>query len=109
MLRHSMYSMAAALMLLGAGSLWAEEAATAVTLKGTMVCAKCELHEGDMCQDVLKVKDGDKVVLYYLTEGKTAKDFHKNVCHGPKENVSVTGVVGEKDGKKTIEARKIES
>ena len=40
----------------------ADDAAKEVTLKGTMQCAKCSLHEegATKCQDVLTVKDGDK-------------------------------------------------
>jgi hypothetical protein len=47
-------------------------------------------------------------VKYYLTDNKISKTSHKDVCGAPKENVSVTGLVSEKDGKKMIEASKIE-
>ena len=109
MLTQKMWAVAVAAMLLSAGTLWAaDEASKEVTLKGTMECAKCVLHQGDKCQNVLKVKEGDKDVLYYLAQNKVSTDYHKNVCSAPKENVSVTGTVSEKDGKNMIEATKIE-
>lgn len=80
-------------------------AAKEVTLKGTQQCAKCSLHEADKCQDVLTVKEGDKSVNYYLTKGDAVK--HK--CQGTTENVSVTGTVEEKDGKKWVKVSKLEA
>lgn len=79
-----------------------------VTLKGTLTCAKCSLHEGTQCQNVLQVKEGDTTTNYYLLDNKLSKDSHSAVCRGSKEGVSVTGVVSEKDGKKWITASKIE-
>ena len=80
-----------------------------VTLKGTMQCARCSLHESGVtkCADVLTVKDGDKSVNYYITQdGKSKTASH--VCNDSKADVSVTGVVSEKDGKHHIAATKIE-
>jgi len=99
---------AVSFVLAAAGIVVAADAPKEVTLKGTMECAKCELHETKTCQDALKVSEGDKSVIYYLDDNKVAKDYHKNVCTAPKENVTVTGTVSEKDGKKVIEATKIE-
>jgi hypothetical protein len=79
-----------------------------VTLKGTLECAKCVLHEGKACQTVLMVKDGDKTTEYYLVSNQLAKDSHGAVCKTAKENVSVTGTVEEKDGKHWLTADKIE-
>lgn len=79
-----------------------------VTLKGTLTCAKCSLHEGTQCQNVLQVKEGDKTTSYYLMDNTLSKDSHSAVCHAGKEGVSVTGVISEKDGKKWIKAIKIE-
>jgi hypothetical protein len=84
----------------------AEDAST--TLKGTMTCAKCGLHESDKCQSVLQVKDGDSTVNYYIADNDTSKGTHKKVCTDKVENVSITGTVSEKDGKKWITPTKIE-
>ncbi|MGA2498122.1 MAG: DUF6370 family protein [Tepidisphaeraceae bacterium] len=78
------------------------------TLKGTLTCAKCGLKETTECQNVLVVKDGEKTVNYYLTANDVSKGSHGAVCHGPKDNITVTGTVEEKDGKKWITASKIE-
>ncbi|MBI1369180.1 MAG: hypothetical protein GC162_11075 [Planctomycetes bacterium] len=83
------------------------QAGEKVTLTGKMVCAKCALKEASKCQNALIVKDGDKEVTYYLVPNATSKDFHENVCHGPKEGVTVTGEVTEHDGKKMIAATEI--
>ncbi len=76
-----------------------------VTLKGTLICAKCTLHETDACQNVLVVKDGDKETKYYMAKNKLAEDHE--VCSNKVENAQVTGTVEEKDGKMIITATKI--
>ncbi len=99
-------SVAAMAVMLGALSL--ARAAEEVTLKGKLTCAKCECKVTKACQNVLFVKEGEKNVPYYLDDNQISKDYHKNVCKAAKQGVSVTGTVGEKDGKKTIAASKIE-
>ena len=95
-----------AALTLGATSLRAEE--KAVTLSGEGKCAKCALHKSDKCQNVVEVKDGDKVKTYYLT-GDVSKAFHgDNLCSGSK-NVTVTGTPSEKDGKLMLAVSKIEA
>ena len=75
------------------------QAADKVTLTGTAMCAKCALHESAQCQTVLEVKTTDgKVERYYLT----SKMDHDKFCKGKTEDVTVTGTVSEKDGKKYI-------
>jgi hypothetical protein len=76
------------------------------TLKGTITCAKCDLKETDKCNTVIKVKDGDKDVVYYF-DGKTKGKNHKDICQGAKQG-SVTGTVSEKDGKHYIVVSKVE-
>ena len=80
-----------------------------VTLTGTMVCAKCKLHEADKCQNVLQVQKDGKTVNYYLSENKVSTDFHDNICHNDGEKATVTGTVSEKDGKEMMVASKIEA
>jgi hypothetical protein len=81
-------------------------AAGQVTLTGEMVCGKCSLKEGDKCQNVLKVTEGDKETKYYLVDNKTAKDNHEKVCSGPAK-ATVTGKVKEAKGKMTLTAASI--
>jgi len=84
----------------------AEDKKEEKTLKGTITCAKCDLKETDKCQTVIKVKDGDKEIVYYFT-GKNAKKNHGDICQGAKMG-SVTGAVSEKEGKHYVTVSKIE-
>jgi len=78
------------------------------TITGEGKCAKCALHETEKCQNVIQAKEGDKTVTYYLADNDVSKAFHKdNLCKGSKE-VTATGEVSEKDGKKIITASKVE-
>ena len=52
------------------------------TLEGKIVCSKCKLKETADCGNVLQVKEGDKVVNYYLTDSGKGADYH--VCSGEK-------------------------
>ena len=79
-----------------------------VTLKGTILCAKCVLKETKTCTTAIQVKEGDKVVTYYLDDKGHKEDYHEKVCGGDKAEGSVTGVVVEKDGKKWIKPSKVE-
>jgi hypothetical protein len=77
-----------------------------VTLKGTITCAKCDLKLEKKCHTVIKVKEGDKDVVYYLDD-KSAKEHHKKICTEAKEG-SVTGKVSKKGDKMIITATKVE-
>jgi hypothetical protein len=82
-----------------------------VKLEGTMVCAKCGLKEEGVrrCTNALQVKDGEKIVTYYLNDKGNGEDYHEGLCGGgKKEGVKVTGTVDEKDGKKWVKATKVE-
>lgn len=76
-------------------------------LEGELVCPKCVLKEADKCGNALKVKDGDKTVVYYLDDKGAKEDYHK-MCCTKATPATVTGTVSEKDGKKTIKATKVE-
>ena len=93
-----------------AGLARADDAKPEQTLKGTLACAKCVLHDKDatQCQSVLQVKDGDKTTSYYLTDNDVAKKTHPKCCTKAVENVTVTGTTEEKDGKVWLAASKIE-
>src|ERR1700677_1823006 len=73
-------------------------AAEEETIKGDALCTKCELHETDKCSTAIRTADGK---IYYAENNDIAKAFHKNICQGPGKVVA-TGIVKEKDGKKTI-------
>ena len=96
-----------AIMLVLALAVNAEEKKKEVTLKGTLTCAKCDLKKESKCMTVLVVKDGDKETIYYLDD-KAGKDNHKKICTEAKSDISVTGTVEDKDGKKTITVSKID-
>ena len=76
-----------------------------VTLKGTILCAKCELKETDDCMNAIRVKEDGKDVVYYFDDKGKKESYHKKVCRKPAEG-SVTGTVSEKDGKKYIKPDK---
>ena len=101
--------LAAVVLLAGAGLAGlADTKSDSVTLKGKLECSKCELHETAECGSVLSVKDGTKEVKYYLVDNDLSKGDHKSVCAAPKDGVTVTGTVADKDGKKWLTATKIE-
>jgi uncharacterized protein DUF6370 len=77
-----------------------------VTVTGTIKCAKCVLNKADAtnCQDVLVATDSAE---YYLVKNSVAEKFGHG-CKTEKAAV-VTGKVIDKDGRKWIEASKIET
>ncbi len=98
-----------------AAGLWAFGVARAedkkeVKLTGTLVCGKCSLKETPKCSNVLQVKEGDKMVNYLLDDKGNGETYHEGVCGGEKvEDVTVTGTVTEKDGKKSVKPTKVET
>jgi hypothetical protein len=65
-----------------------------VTLKGELGCGKCSFKKTAACQNVLKVKEGGKDVMYFLAENAVSEDKHEAVCSGTKP-ATVTGTVAE--------------
>jgi uncharacterized protein DUF6370 len=76
-----------------------------VTVTGTIRCAKCILNKADAkdCQDVLVAADNAE---YYLVKNTVTEKFGHG-CKTEKTAV-VTGKVFDRDGRKWIEASKIE-
>jgi Family of unknown function (DUF6370) len=72
-----------------------------VTLKGTILCTKCELKETKDCGNAIRVKEEGKDVVYYIKDKAKREGYHKDFCGAPVSG-SVKGVVSEKDGKKII-------
>src|SRR5207247_9224370 len=94
-----------------AGSAWVfmvpgeYRSVTALTLGPS--CAKCALKETESCKNVLQVKEGDKMVTYYLVHNDVSKKFHDNICRETKK-ITVTGTVKVVDGKQQLTRTKIE-
>jgi len=77
------------------------------TINGEAMCAKCELSLQDKCQTVIQVKEGDKIVDYYVAANDVAKAFHPKICHGPAQ-VTATGTIETVDGKQILTVTTIE-
>src|SRR5881227_2128504 len=79
-----------------------KEEAKEVTLKGTITCAKCDLDVEKKCTTVIKVKEKDKDVIYYLDD-VSGKKIHGKICKTPTEG-TVKGTVSKKGDKLIITA-----
>src|SRR5262245_18357173 len=80
-----------------------------VKVEGKLVCTKCTLEENKACGHAVKVKEGDKTVIYYLKDKGGKEAYHKEVCPAGNElAVVVTGKLVEKDKKHIIEDAKVE-
>jgi len=94
------------------GSVRSDDKPAETKLTGTLVCAKCKLKaEGvKKCTNALQVKEGEKTVTYFLEDKGNGESYHEDVCGGgEKANVTVTGKVSEKDGKKWVKPSKVET
>lgn len=76
-------------------------------LTGKLTCTKCALGETDKCGHALLVKEGDKEVKYYLNDKGGGEPYHGKCCRADVDAV-VTGVVVDKDKKKSIDKPKVE-
>ena len=87
----------------------AQAADKEVTLKGKIMCAKCALKlEGiRKCTTCIKVKEGDKEVVYLFLDKGNKEEYHEAVCGGGRKDGTVTGVVTEKDRRKWITPKKV--
>jgi hypothetical protein len=65
-----------------------------VTLSGDLGCGKCNFKTTKECQNILKVSDGGKDVMYYLAKNDVSEQNHEAVCSGTKP-ATVTGVLSE--------------
>jgi hypothetical protein len=79
-----------------------------VTLKGTILCAKCALKEAKKCQTAIQVKEGDQTVTYFFHDKGMKEEYHEAVCGGARKEGTVVGTVHEHDGKKYIKPTKVE-
>jgi hypothetical protein len=95
--------------LAGVLALTAQAADKEVTLKGKILCAKCALKlEGiRKCATCIKVKEGDKDVVYLFLDKGNKEEYHEEVCGGGVKDGVVTGTVFEKDGRKWIKPKEV--
>jgi hypothetical protein len=77
-----------------------------VTLKGTIMCAKCALKEAKKCQTVIRVKEDGKDVTYYFDDKGNKEEYYEEICGGAKKDGVVIGHVHEKDGRSGSSPRK---
>jgi hypothetical protein len=85
----------------------AQEKGKEVTLKGSLMCAKCSLGKTSECTTAIQVKEGDKTVTYYLDDKGQGEEHHEPICGGSKKDGTVTGTVSEKSGQKYIKPSKV--
>ena len=78
-----------------------------VTLKGSLLCAKCALGETTECTTAIQVKEGDKLITYYLDDKGAGETHHEPICGGGRKEGTVVGTVQEKEGKKYIKPSKV--
>ena len=95
-------------VILLASALVAQEKAKDVTLKGTILCAHCSLGQGDKCQTAIQVKEGDKLVTYYLDDKGAEETHHEPVCGGAKKEGTVVGKLEQRGGKNFVKPTKVE-
>jgi hypothetical protein len=78
----------------------------AVTLKGKITCAKCDLGATAECATVIVAKDKDKKDVTYYFDTTSGKKYHKEICTDAKQG-TVVGVVSEKGDKKIVTVQKL--
>ena len=106
MMKTLLIALSAATVLFTTGTKSSAAETKTVTITGEGKCAKCAMKESDKCQNVIQTKEDGKTVTYYLVQNKTSKDFHSELCHGPKK-VTATGTVKEVNGKKEFKVTAI--
>lgn len=96
-------------VLTGVLALTALAADKEVTLKGKIMCAKCALKLQGVrkCTTCIKVKEGDKAVVYLFLDKGNKEEYHEEVCGGGEKEGTVTGTVFEKDGRKWIKPKEV--
>ena len=88
------------------GLAFAAETAKEVTLTGEIGCAMCAFNVSKDCATAIRVKDGDKQVVYYFVAAAD-KQYHAGVCKTV-EHGSVTGSIETQGDKQVIRVSKVE-
>ncbi|HEY2414960.1 MAG TPA: DUF6370 family protein [Pirellulaceae bacterium] len=86
----------------------ADDKAKDVTLKGKILCAKCNLKQTSECTTAIQVKEGDKLATYLFDDKGAGEEYHEPICGGSEKEGTVTGAVEERNGKKYIKPTKVE-
>jgi hypothetical protein len=94
-------------VLLAAAVLAQDKAKKEVTLKGSLLCAKCALGQAAECTTAIQVKEGDKTITYLLDDKGAGEDYHDAICGGGKKEGTVVGTVEERAGSKYIKPSKV--
>jgi hypothetical protein len=76
-----------------------------VTLKGEIGCPKCVFGIAKACANAIKVKEGDKEVIYTFIDAGAKAPYHKEICTEGKPG-TVKGVVSKKEDKSFIKPAK---
>ncbi|MFQ3591874.1 MAG: DUF6370 family protein [Gemmataceae bacterium] len=82
-----------------------KKADKSVTLKGELGCPKCVFGIAKKCANAIKVKEGDKELIYTFIDAEAKAPYHAQICTEGKPG-SVTGVVSKKDDKLFIKPAK---
>jgi hypothetical protein len=88
-------------------AIFAQDKGKEVTLKGTLLCAKCTLGQTPDCTTAIQMKEGDKAVTYHLDDKGASEGHHEPICGGAKKEGTVVGTVQEREGKKYIKPSKV--
>ena len=78
----------------------------AVTIKGRITCAKCDLGKEATCMTVIVAKDKDKKDVTYYFDTTSSKKYHSKVCTEAAEG-TVVGTVADKGEKKIVTVTKV--
>lgn len=84
----------------------AAEAAKEVTLTGEIGCAMCAFNVSKDCATSIRVKDGDKQVVYYF-DADADKKYHSDICKTVEQG-SVTGTIETHGDKQVIKVARVE-
>jgi len=82
------------------------DAQKTVTLTGQIGCGHCAFKVTKSCTDAIRVKENGKDVVYLFATDPSRK-HDAAMCESVRDG-KVTGIVSEKDGKKTVKVSKIE-
>jgi hypothetical protein len=75
------------------------------TLKGEIGCPKCVFGIEKKCGNAIKVKEGDKDVIYVFLDMRNKEKYHKKICTDSHKG-SVTGKISKKDKQNYITPEK---
>jgi hypothetical protein len=82
-----------------------KKADEAKTLKGEIGCPKCVFKIEKSCGNAIKVKDGDKEIIYVFQDKRNKEKYHSKICTESLKG-SVKGVVSKKGDKNFIKPEK---